>query len=128
MMVKCTLSCQNLNQNAEFNLSDCLMDMSSIDFTKCATVFEDGNYEIYFACDQYNRTDVESVAVCVNGEQVGNIVLSANTATVEGFTRYRDGIFAKQPFLLHYDLVTLSFILSFVDGSSKEYFTDFCCV
>ena len=125
MMVKCTLSCQNLNQNAEFNLSDCLMDMSSIDFTKCATVFEDGNYEIYFACDQYNRTDVESVAVCVNGEQVGNIVLSANIATVEGFTRNRDGIFAKQPFLLHYDLVTLSFILSFVDGSSKEYFTDF---
>lgn len=61
----------------------------------------------------------------VNGEQVGNIVLSDNVAIVEGATKYRDDIFAKQPFLLHYDLVTVSFILSFFDGSSKEYFTDF---
>ena len=76
-------------------------------------------------CDQYNRTEVKSVAVCVNGEQVGDIVLSANTAIVEGSTRYRDDIFAKQPFLLHYDLIAVSFVLSFVDGSSKEYFTDF---
>ena len=125
MMVKCTLSCQNPSQRAEFNLSDCLMDMSSVDFSKCAAVFEDGSYEIYFVCDQYNRTEVKSVAVCVNGEQVGDIVLSANTAIVEGSTRYRDDIFAKQPFLLHYDLIAVSFILSFVDGSFKEYFTDF---
>lgn len=125
MMAKCILSCQNPSQTAEFNLSDCLMDMSSVDFSKCAAVFEDGSYEISFVCDHYNRMDVESVAVCVNGEQVGNIVLSANKAIVEGATRYRDDIFAKQPFLLHYDLVTVSFILSFVDGSSKEYFTDF---
>ena len=125
MMVKCTLSCQNPSQRAEFNLSDCLMDMSSVDFSKCAAVFEDGSYEIYFVCEQYNRTEVKSVAVCVNGEQVGDIILSANTAIVEGSTRYRDDIFAKQPFLLHYDLIAVSFILSFVDGSSKEYFTDF---
>ncbi len=125
MMVKCTLSCQNPSQRAEFNLSDCLMDMSSVDFSKCAAVFEDGSYEIYFVCDQYNRTEVKSVAVCVNGEQVGDIVFSANTAIVEGSTRYRDDIFAKQPFLLHYELIAVSFILSFVDGSSKEYFTDF---
>ena len=76
-------------------------------------------------CEQYNRTEVKSVAVCVNGEQVGDIILSANTAIVEGSTRYRDDIFAKQPFLLHYDLIAVSFILSFVEGSSKEYFTDF---
>lgn len=84
MMVKCTLSCQNPSQRAEFNLSDCLMDMSSVDFSKCAAVFEDGSYEIYFVCEQYNRTEVKSVAVCVNGEQVGDIILSANTAIVEG--------------------------------------------
>lgn len=125
MVAKCILSCQNPSQRAEFNLSDCLMDMSSVDFSKCAAVFEDGSYEISFVCDQCNRMDVESVAVCVNGEQVGNIVLSTNVAIVEGATRYRDDIFAKQPFLLHYDLVIVSFILSFVDGSSKEYFTDF---
>lgn len=125
MVAKCILSCQNPRQRTEFNLLDNLMDMSSVDFSKCAAVFEDGSYEISFVCDQYNRTDVESVAVCVNGEQVGNIALGTNVAIVEGATKYRDGIFAKQPFLLHYDLVTVSFILSFVDGSSKEYFTDF---
>lgn len=125
MMAKCVLSCQSMNQKVEFNLSDCFIDMASVDFSKCAAVFEDGSYEIFFACDQYNKTDVESVAVCVNGEQVGNIVLSTDTAIVKGFTKYRDDIFAKQPFLLHYDLVAVSFILSFVDGSSKEYFTDF---
>ena len=125
MVAKCIISCQNPSQRVELNLSDGLMDMSSVDFSKCVAVFEDGSYEISFVCDQYNRTDVESVAVCVNGEQVGNIVLGVNVAIVAGTTKYKDDIFAKQPFLLHYDLVTVSFILSFVDGSSKEYFTDF---
>lgn len=125
MMVKCTLSCQNPSQIAECNLSDSLMDMSSVDFSKCATVFEDGSYEIHFVCDQHNRTEVESVSVCVNGEQVGDIVLSVDTDIIEGAIRYKDDIFAKQPFLLHYDIITVSFILSFFDGSSKEYFTDF---
>lgn len=125
MMIKCTLSCLTPSQRAEFNLSDCLKDMSSVDFSKCTAIFEDGSYDIYFMCDQYSRTEVKSVVVCVNGEQVGDIVLSANTAILEGSARYRDDIFAKQPFLLHYDLITVSFILSFVDGSSKEYFTDF---
>lgn len=124
-MTKCILSCQSMIKKFELKLSECLMDMSSVDFSKCAMVFEDGNYEIYFACDLYNRCEIESVSVCVNGEQVGDIVLSANTAIVDGSTRYRDDIFSKQPFLLHYDLVVVSFILSFVDGSSKEYFTDF---
>lgn len=125
MMVKCTLSCQSPSQRVEFNLSDCLKDMSSVDFSNCAVVFEDGSYEIYFVCNQHSRMEVESVAVCVNGEQVGDIVLSTDIDIVEGFTRYRGDIFAKQPFLLHYDLIIISFILSFVDGSSKEYFTDF---
>lgn len=124
-MVKCTLSCQNPSQRAEFNLSDCLMDMSSVDFSKCATVFEDGSYEIYFMCDQYNRIDVEAIAVCVNGEQVGNIELNSDTSGVKGYTNYKKENYYGQPFLLHYDLVVVSFILSFVDGSSKEYFADF---
>lgn len=64
MVAKCILSCQNPSRRAEFNLSDSLMDMSSVDFSKCAAVFEDGSYEISFVCDQYNRTDVESVDVC----------------------------------------------------------------
>ena len=124
-MIKCTLSCQNPNTSTEFNLSDCLVDMSSVDFSKCTAVFEDGSYDIFFVCDQYNRVDIESVAVCVNGEQVGNIVLNTNTTIVEGSIKYRDNILAKQPFLLHYDLIVVSFILSFADGTSKEYFTDF---
>ena len=125
MMVKCSLSCKKPYQRAEFNLSDSLMDMSSVDFSKCTTVFEDGSYEIYFVCDQYNRVDVDSVAVCVNGEQVGNIIIEDNVACVEGSIRYREDILSKQPFLLHYDLLVVSFILSLVDGSSREYFTDY---
>ncbi len=101
------------------------MDISSVDFTECAVVFEDENYDIYFLCDKYNRLDVVSVDVCVNGELIGNIVFETDTDIVEGLTRYRDDIFAKQPFLLHYDLVIVSFILTFVDGSFKEYFTNF---
>ena len=125
MMTKCVLSCSSMNQQVELNLSECLMDMSSVDFSKCTAVFEDGSYGIYFECDQYARADIESVEVCVNGEKVGNVALNNDAAVVEGYTKYREGIFAEQPFLLHYDLVVLSFILAFGDGSSKEYFTDF---
>ena len=125
MAVKCTLSCKNMNQRIELNLSDYLTDMSSVDFSKCTAVFEDGSYGIHFMCDQHMQTNVKLVEVCVNGEIIGNIVLNKEADIIEGYTRYSEGIFAEQPFLLHYDLVTLSFILSFVDGSSKEYFSDF---
>lgn len=124
-MTKCILSCQNMIQTSELSLSEYLIDMSSVDFSKCVTVFEDGSYEIFFECDQYNRIDVKSVTVCVNGEQVGNIELNPDSVIVNGYTKYEKDNHANQPFLLHYDLVVVSFILSFVDGSSKEYFTDF---
>lgn len=124
-MTKCILSCQKMIQKSELDLSECLMDMSSVDFSKCVAVFEDGSYEIFFECDQYDKIDVESVAVCVNGEQVGNIELNSNTGGINGYAKYKKDNYARQPFLLHYDLVVVSFILSFVDGSSKEYFTDF---
>lgn len=125
MAVRCELSCKNMNQQIELGLSDCLMDMSSIDFSKCAAVYEDGSYIIHFICDQHQRTNIASVEVCVNGEKVGNVVLNTETDIVEGNIRYRDGILAEQPFLLHYDLVMLSFILEFIDGTSTEYFTDY---
>lgn len=125
MAVKCVLSCKNPNQRVDLNLSDSVKDMSSIDFSKCTAVFEDGSYGIYFICDQYMQTNIKLVEVCVNGEIIGNIVLKKEIDTIEGYTKYREGIFAEQPFLLHYDLVTLSFILFFDDGSSKEYFSDF---
>ncbi len=125
MPVKCELSCKNMNQQIELSLSDCLMDMSSVDFSKCAAVYEDGNYIIRFISDQHQRTNIASIEVCVNGEKVGNVVLNNETDIVEGNIRYRDGILAEQPFLLHYDLVMISFILEFIDGTSTEYFTDF---
>ena len=124
-MVKCTLSCQDPSQRVEFDLSDCLMDMSSIDFSKCAAVFEDGSYKIFFECDQHNKIDIETITVRVNEEPVGKIELNPDTAVVKGYTKYEKENYVAQPFLLHYDLVVVSFILLFVDGSSKEYFTDF---
>lgn len=125
MTLKCILSCQSMRQKVEFNLSDHLMDMSSVDFSKCAAVYEDGSYDIYFLCEQYRKNDIERVDVCVNGERVGNIVLSADTDAVAGFTKYNDAIFTKQPFLLHYDLITVSFVMFFTTGESQEFFTDF---
>ena len=127
-MMQCILSCQimqTMQQSTKLDLSDRLMDMSSVDFSKCEAVYEDGSYNIYFQSDEYRKNDIESVDVCVNGEQVGIIILNPDTETVEGYTKYNDKRFAKQPFLLHYDLVTLSFILNFTNGASKELFSDF---
>ena len=124
-MAKCVLSCLNMGKTTEVNLSDCLKDVSSIDFSKCTAVFEDGSYDIRFFYGLDTDINVESVTVCVNGESVGHIALDGNSEAVEGTAVYRNDIFAKQPFLLHYDLVVLSFIVFFVDGSSKEYFTDY---
>ena len=124
-MVQCTLSLQNTQQRTTLDLSDRLMDMSSVDFSKCKAVYEDGSYDIYFQSDKYRKNDVESIDVCVNGERVGGIALNPDTETVEGYTKYNESLFAKQPFLLHYDLVTLSFIMNFTNGASKELFSEF---
>ena len=60
MAVKCTLSCNNMNQRVELNLTDYLTDMSSVDFSKCTAVFEDGSYGIHFMCDQHTQTTMIS--------------------------------------------------------------------
>lgn len=124
-MVQCILSCQIMQQRTTLDLSDRLMDMSSVDFSKCKAVYEDGSYDIYFQSDRYRKNDIESIDVCVNGERVGGIALNPDTETVEGYTKYNESLFAKQPFLLHYDLVTLSFIMNFTNGASKELFSEF---
>lgn len=125
MTLKCILSCQSMKQRVEFNLSDHLVDMSSVDFSKCTAVYEDGSYDIYFLCEQYGKNDIERVDVCVNGERVGNVALRVDVDTVEGFTKYNDTLFTKQPFLLHYDLITISFVVFFTNGNTQEFFTDF---
>ena len=124
-MIQCILSCQIMQQRTTLGLSDRLMDMSSVDFSKCEAVYEDGSYDIYFQSDCYRKNDIESVDVCVNGERVGSIALNSDTETVEGYTKYNDNLFAKQPFLLHYDLVVLSFIMNFTNGASMEFFSEF---
>lgn len=124
-MVQCILSCQIMQQRTTLDLADRLMDMSSVDFSKCEAVYEDGSYDIYFQSDKYRKNDIESIDVCVNGERVGGIALNPATETVEGCTKYNESLFAKQPFLLHYDLVVLSFIMNFTNGASKELFSEF---
>lgn len=124
-MMQCILLAQNMEQRTTLDLADRLMDMSSVDFSKCEAVYEDGNYDIYFQSDKYLKNDIESIDVCVNGERVGSIVLNPDTETVEGYTKYNDSLFAKQPFLLHYDLIALSFIINFTNGVSKELFSEF---
>ena len=124
-MMQCILSCQIMQQRTSLDLSDRLMDMSSVDFSKCEAVYEDGSYDIYFQSDEYLKNDIQSIDVCVNGEHVGGIALNPDTETVEGYTKYTERLFAKQPFLLHYDLIALSFIMNFTNGSSKELFSEF---
>ena len=45
-MVQCILSCQIMQQRTTLDLSDRLMDMSSVDFSKCKAVYEDGKYSL----------------------------------------------------------------------------------
>lgn len=125
MAAKCTLFCTAMNQRVDLNLIEHFVDMSSVDFTKCTAVFEDGSYNIHFSCEEYSAKDVETVDVCVNGGTIGSIVLENNSTIVKGYIRYRDNIPAQQPFLLHYDLVTLSFIIKLIDGTTQELFSDF---
>ena len=114
-----------MNQQLELVLSESFKDMSSVDFSKCSAVFEDGSYSIQFLSDQHLRNDIMSIEVCVNGETVGNIILNDLISTIDGRVQYKGGDSIKQLFLLHYDLIILSFILVFNDGSSKELYSDY---
>ena len=125
MMVKCTLTCREMNQRLSLVLSEHLMDISSVDFSKCSSVFEDGSYQIHFSCETDEKEKVISVEMYVNGEKTGSVFLENSLELVQGEVKYQDNILAGQPFLLHYDLLCLSFIVVLSDGSSKEYFTDF---
>lgn len=124
-MMQCILSCQTMQQRTTLDLADYLMDMSSVDFSKCEAVYEDGSYDIYFQSDKHLKNDIDSVEVCVNGERVGSVALDSGSKIVKGYTKYNDSLFAKQPFLLHYDLVALSFIINFTNGTSMELFSEF---
>lgn len=124
MAAKCFLVCNNMNQQVDLALSEDPKDISSFDFSNCLSVFEDGSYEIDFLCDDYLNSEVEFVEVCVNRKIIGSIVLNNDETLVKGKIKYNSDIYAKQPFLLNYDFVVLSFVLNFVDGTSKEYFSD----
>ena len=65
-MMQCILSCPIMQQRTSLDLSDRLMDMSAVDFSKCKAVYEDGSYDIYFQSDKYHKNDIESIDVCVN--------------------------------------------------------------
>lgn len=114
-----------MGQRTEIDLYDSLMDMSLVDFSKCNTVFEDGSYKIHFASDEHSRENIKSIILCVNGESVGCVNLDTYSTLAEGDITYSDRILAGQPFLLHYDLISLSFVLTFVDETKVEYYSDF---
>lgn len=125
MGAKFSLFCEKMNQQLDINLSEQVVDISSVNFTKCNVIFEDGSYEIYFSCNEYMKKELELIEVCVNGKKVGTVDLNNGNDFIVGDVVYSKSILAKQPFLLHYDLVILSFRLLFYDGSSREYFSDF---
>ena len=124
MATKCVLVCNNMNQQVDLALSEAPKDISSFDFSNCLSVFEDGSYEIDFLCDDFLKSEVEYVEVCVNRKKVGSIVLKSDDISIKGKIKYNSDIYANQPFLLNYDFVVLSFVLYFFDGTSKEFFSD----
>lgn len=124
MAGKCMLVCNTMNQQVTLTLSETPKDISSFDFSNCLAVFEDGRYDINLSCDDFLKSQVEKVEACVNGKKIGDIILNNDVTSVEGSIKYIEENYAKQPFLLHYDFVVLSFVLFFADGSSKEYFSD----
>ena len=124
MAAKCFLVCSNMNQQVDLALSESPKDISSFDFSNCLSVFEDGSYEIDFLCDDFLKSEVEYVEVCVNRKKVGSIVLKSDDISIKGKIKYNSDIYANQPFLLNYDFVVLSFVLYFFDGTSKEFFSD----
>ena len=124
------LRCSDMGQVLELNLSNQSPDMSSVDFSKCNTVFEDGWYEIDFLCDNYSPHQVESVIINVNGTQVGLLKFDKENEHLSGSVTFQreqenNGKSSGQPFLLQYDLVIVSFEVTFSDGTIKELFTDF---
>jgi len=104
--------------------------VSSVDLSKCQTVFEDGWYEIDFHYNDSGNRSVEAVKVNLNGAPIGYIYLGAQEDYVGGSVRFRTAYasiekLSAQPFLLQYDLVVLSFEMRFSDGSETELFTEF---
>lgn len=126
-MCECTLKCGTIASEIKLVLSEELMPMSSIDLSQCDTVFEDGCYDIYFICEQFNKSKINAIDVCVNGSKVGYVDLDDNGRgqNTKRLVKYQECILTNQPFLLHYDLLYLSFVVFFKDGRIKEYFTKF---
>ncbi len=124
MAMTCSLSCASMGQDLTLDLRERLTERSSLDFSASETVYEDGSYDIHFFCNDYERDEVASVAFCVNGERLGKVSLNQESGAVKGAVVYEKAP-ASQPFLLRYDLVVISFIITFVTEETEEYFTDF---
>ena len=59
-----------------------------------------------------NMTEVESVIVCVNGRQVGNIELNSDLTAIKGYTKYKTENYASSLFYCIMIYVVVSFILT----------------
>lgn len=115
MTATCVLSCRDVN--TRLNLADRQPEFASLDLSGCTCVFEDGTYRILFAADRADfpaGSIIRSVDVCLNGNKIGYVSLSADAAGVSGTVEYLDNAFiTRKPFLLHFDFVVLSFIVRY---------------
>ena len=124
MVAKARLICRAMCQDIDLMLNETYPALFSVDFSDCASVFEDGAYEIEFSCEEHSRDDVLSVSFNVNGESIGAVRLQKEGTTgIRGNVEYEKVL--AQPFLLQYDLVIISFTILFRDRSIKEYFSSF---
>lgn len=128
-MIGCILSCRS-QEPLSLELKDKLMDVSSIDYSKCSIVFEDENYNIIFQCKQpgdedIRSEDIQSIGMYVNGRKLEYKPKDIDRAENRNDEIKYEKAFEGQLFLSYYDFVVVSFVLTFKDNSSKEYFTDF---
>jgi len=124
------ISCDNPFQQLSLELHKSIPEMSSVDFTRCQTVFEDGSYQFDSFDDDYENIEVREFTVYVNGTETGKVNFS--DSETKHYLFYYDEVNGKrkrkinyQPFLLQYDLVLLSVEIEFPGRQSVELFSDF---
>lgn len=120
------ISCDDPSQQLELELHKEIPNMSSIDLTKCQTVFEDGSYKFDSFCIDSEDIQTQDLTVYVNGDEVGKV----DFLGAEHYLTYYEEIGGKkrkryQPFLLRYDLVILSVEVQLPGGQLLELFSDF---
>lgn len=122
MVGQSVLGCGNMGQKLQLDLCDQPPLTSSVDFSTCDIVYEDGWYDISFTCSELNSNDVDYIIIKVNGDEVG--VVESKEKKDQKFLEFSNNALG-QIFLLRYDLVIVSFLIVMNNGQSIELYSNY---